>query len=174
MITREYECFHSNKLLDKGTWERNREIDSMISFFFYCLFQRKIIKRLERTEFHWSMLRTGNKRQRRTDRWFASMETADGPMRGGYSPFRTGASAFRLSRLLLPNRRKNLCRQTKWYLFRPTTLITILPPRTKPPTFCDRIFHQFLIKIVEFFLLSESYHFHFTIKLSDNRFILYN
>lgn len=95
----------------------------MISFFFYCLSEQKIIKRLERTEFYWSMLRTGNKRQRRTDRWFASMETADGPMRGGYSPFRTGASAFRLSRLLLPNRRKNLCRQTKWYLFRPTNYL---------------------------------------------------
>lgn len=27
------------------------------------------------------------------------METADGPMRGGYSPFRTGASAFSLSSL---------------------------------------------------------------------------
>lgn len=40
MITREYECFHSNKLLDKGTWERNREIDSMISFFLLSLWTK--------------------------------------------------------------------------------------------------------------------------------------
>lgn len=41
-----------------------------------------------------SMLCRGDKRQRRTNRLFASMETTDGPMRRGYSPFWTGAPAF--------------------------------------------------------------------------------
>jgi len=40
------------------------------------------------------MLRGRDKRQRRTDRLFASMETTNGPMRRGYSPFWTGAPAF--------------------------------------------------------------------------------
>lgn len=52
------------------------------------------MSRLSKAEFHWSMLCGRDKRQRRTDRLFASMETTDGPMRRGYSPFWTGAPAF--------------------------------------------------------------------------------
>jgi len=47
-----------------------------------------------RAGFYWSMLCGRDKRQRRTDRLFATMETTVGPMRRGYFPFWTGASAF--------------------------------------------------------------------------------
>lgn len=105
-------------------------------FFFYIVSLNGIIKRLdvERTEFHWgacSVPETNVNGEQIDDSrpWKPRMDQC------GEVILLSGQAHPRISRLLLPNQRKNLCRQseTSDIYFDQLSCLT-------SPTFCDKNF----------------------------------